>query len=88
LFFPPELIEDCQYLPQLAPGWPERLRRVESYGTDYFLLKTNGPHGVLWQAIQPHVIDPLYRDESVVLLRTDQLEAGLAEYERELAANP
>ncbi len=54
LFFPPALIEDCQFLPQLAPGWPERLRRVNSYGTDYYLLKTAGPHGVLWQAIRCH----------------------------------
>jgi hypothetical protein len=88
LFFPPELIEDCQYLPQLAPDWPDRLRRVESYHTDYFLLKTNGPHGVLWQAIRPHVPDPLYRDDSVVLLRADQVAAGLAAYEQQQAANP
>jgi hypothetical protein len=87
LFFPPELIEDCQYLPQLAPDWPERLRRVESYGTDYFLLKTAGPHAVLWRAVQPHIRDPLYCDESVVLLRADQLDAALAEFEQEQAAN-
>ena len=88
LFFPPELIEDCQYLPQLTPDWPERLRRVESYGTDYFLLKTAGPHGVLWQAIRPHVSDPLYRDDSVVLLRADQVAAGLSAYEQAQPANP
>ena len=87
-FFPPELLEDCQYLPQLTPDWPERLRRVRSYNTDYFLLKTDGPHGVLWRAIEPHISDPLYRDASVVLLRADQVTAGLAAYEQEQAANP
>jgi hypothetical protein len=86
LFFPPELIADCQYLPQLAPGWPERLRRVESYGTDYYLLKTSGPPGRLWQAIRAHVSDPLYCDNSVVLLRTEQVAAGLEAYKREQAA--
>ena len=88
LFFPPELIEDCQYLPQLAPDWPERLRRVRSYGTDYFLLKTNGPPGTLWRTIQPHVHDPLYLDESVVLLRPDQVAAGLAECEQAQGREP
>ncbi len=88
LFFPPELIEDCQYLPQLAPDWPERLRRVQSYGTDYFLLKTEGPPGELWRAVEPHISDPLYRDSSVVLLRADQVAAGLAAYERVRAVNP
>jgi hypothetical protein len=86
LFFPPELIEDCQYLPQLAPGWPERLRRVESYGTDYYLLKTSGPHGILWEAIRAHVSDPLYCDNSVVLLRAKQVADGLEAYQREQAA--
>ena len=86
LFFPPELIADCQYLPQLTPDWPERLRRVESYGTDYYLLKTSGPHGLLWQAIRGQIPNPLYRDDSVVLLRTDQVAAGLKAYQREQAA--
>ncbi|HVS37191.1 MAG TPA: hypothetical protein VMS17_16635 [Gemmataceae bacterium] len=87
-FFPPELLEDCQYLPQLTLDWPDRLRRVESYDTDYFLLKTEGPHGALWRAIEPHISDPLYRDQSVVLLRSDQVRAGLAAWEQQLAANP
>ena len=82
-FFPPEILEDCQYLPQLAPGWRERLCRVRSYGTDYFLLKTTGPHGALWRAIAPHVPEPLYRDDAVVLLRTDQVADALAAYEKE-----
>ena len=88
-FFPPKILEDCQYLPQMSPGWPDRLRRVESYGADYFLLKTSGPHGVLWRAIEPHVSAPLYRDGGVVFLRTEQVANGLAAYEREQAAlNP
>ncbi len=66
-FFPPVVLEDCQYLPQLTPDWPDRLQRVRSYGADYFLLKTTGPHGVLWKAIEPHVAAPLYRDAAVVL---------------------
>jgi hypothetical protein len=86
LFFPPQLIEDCQYLPQLAPGWPERLRRVESFGTDYYLLKTSGPHGNLWEAIRAHVSDPLYCDKSVVLLRAEQVAAALNIYKSEQAA--
>ncbi len=88
-FFPPKILEDCQYLPQLSPDWPDRLRRVRSYGADYFLLKTSGPHGVLWRAIEPHISAPLYRDDAVVLLRTDQVADGLAAYEREQASlNP
>jgi hypothetical protein len=87
-FFPPEILEDCQYLPQLTPDWPERLRRVDAYGTDYFLLKADGPRGALWRAIEPHISDPLYRDSTVVLLRADQVAAGLAACEPHHAANP
>ncbi len=85
-FFPPEILEDCQYLPQLTPDWPARLQRVRSYGADYFLLRTTGPHGGLWRAIQAHISEPLYRDGAVVLLRTDQVADGLAAYEQEQAA--
>jgi hypothetical protein len=80
-FFPPELIEDSHYLPQLGPDWPHRLRRVLDYGTDYFLLETNGPQGALWHALQPVISDPLYLDKTTVLLRADQVARGLAESE-------
>jgi hypothetical protein len=83
LFFPSELVEDCQYLPQLTPDWPERLQRVRSFGTDYFLLKTTGPAGALWHAVRPHVGQPLYLDDRVVLLTTDQVAGGLEAYSRD-----
>ncbi len=82
-FFPPELIEDSHYLPQLGPNWPQRLQRVLAYGTDYFLLETSGPQGQLWQALAHRITDPLYLDDTTVLLRADQLVLGLTEYEPE-----
>jgi hypothetical protein len=72
-FFPAELIEDSQYLPQMASGWQPRLERVLSYGTDYFLLETWGARGQLWQALQPHAGKPLYQDEQTVLLSAEQV---------------
>jgi hypothetical protein len=87
-FFPPELIEDCGVVPQLADGWPERLDRVRAKGTDYFLLPTTGPGGALWRRIEPHVPAPLYRDDAVVLLTTEQVVQGLAEQEQQAAVNP
>jgi hypothetical protein len=80
-FFPPELIADSHYLPQLGPDWPQRLRRVLEYGTDYFLLETNGTQGELWHALRPVIADPLYLDETTVLLRADQVVRGMSEYE-------
>jgi hypothetical protein len=75
-FFPPTLIEDTHYLPQLEGDWRPRLDRVlDEYRTDYFLLETNGPRGKLWQALQPHV-KPLYCDHQTVLLSADQVRQG------------
>lgn len=68
-FFPPTLVEDCLYLPQLHGDWRPRLDRVlNHYPTDYFLLETTGPRGALWHALQPLVSTPLYLDDAVVLL--------------------
>lgn len=73
-FFPPVLLEDCHYLPQLAPGWEARLERVLSYGTDYFLLETTGPRAEMWRQMQPIIKEPLYLDSHSVLLSTAQVQ--------------
>jgi hypothetical protein len=75
--FPPELLEDSHYVPQLGPEWPARLGRVFQYGTDYFLLETTGPRGRLWQTLEPHIGPPLYLDEQTVLLSADQVRQAL-----------
>lgn len=77
-FFPPELLEDSHYLPQLGTDWPQRLERVLGYGTDYFVLETNGPQGELWRALEPAVPDPPYRDATTVIVRSGQVVRGLA----------
>jgi hypothetical protein len=76
-FFTPELLEDSHYLPQVLPGWKERLRRVLHQGTDYFLLETTGPRGELWRTLQPAAGEPLYLDERSVLLSRAQVEAAV-----------
>ncbi len=77
-FFPPELIEDSHYVPQLYANWQERLERILAQGTDYFLLETSGARGQLWRALEPHIGTPLYRDAQAVLLSTAQVRAGVA----------
>src|SRR5262249_49948276 len=72
-FFPPELLEDSDLVPQLGPDWPRRLQRVLAYGTDYFLLETTGPRGQFWRALQPFIEQPLYRDGQTVLLTAAQV---------------
>lgn len=77
-FFPPMLLEDSVLLPQLAPGWEQRLKRVlDEYGTQYFLLETDGPRGALWKRISPRVARPLYLDQHTVLLTAQQVRTGL-----------
>jgi hypothetical protein len=78
--FPPELLEDSHYLPQLCPDWPARLERVLAHGTDYFLLETNGPRGRLWRAVEPYIDAPLYLDEQTVLLRAEQVRQAAARW--------
>jgi hypothetical protein len=78
-FFPAELIEDSHYLPQLLPGWRDRLDRVLSRDTDYFLLETTGARGQLWHSLQPHVGSPLYLDDKSVLLSAGQVRAAVAQ---------
>lgn len=75
--FPPELLEDALYVPQLGPDWRERLERVFAHGTDYFLLETTGPRGQLWASLRPHVDRPLYLDGQTVLLSATQVRGGL-----------
>jgi hypothetical protein len=76
--FPPELLEDSHYVPQLGPNWRPRLKRVLAHGTDYFLLETTGPRGRLWQELQPHAGAPLYLDEQTVLLSALQVRQALS----------
>lgn len=91
-FFPPVLIEDSHYLPQLGPDWRARLDRVlNRYGTDYFLLETTGPRGNLWKNLQPHVGKPIYLDNKSVLLSAREVRAAtakLASLNEAVAAGP
>jgi hypothetical protein len=75
-FFPPVLLEDSCFVPQMMPDWRDRLERVLGYGTDYFALETTGPRGALWQALRSHV-EPLYVDGKTVLLSSDQVRQGV-----------
>ena len=77
-FYPPLLIEDSHFLPQLGPDWPRRLDRVlDEYHTDYFFLETKGPRGALWHKLQGYVAAPLYHDDQSVLLSARQVREGV-----------
>jgi hypothetical protein len=86
-FFPPILVEDSHYVPAMGPQWRQRLERVlDQYPTEYFLLETWGVRGALWQALQPHVAEPLYRDAKTVLLSAEQVRGAVAAMDAQLAA--
>jgi hypothetical protein len=85
-FFPHELLEDSQFVPQLGPDWRARLERVCEAGTDYFLLETTGARGQLWRTLQPVVPQPLYLDSKAVLLGAEQVQTALARIEARDAA--
>jgi hypothetical protein len=88
-YFPPVLLEDAHYLPQLLPGWRERMDRVlTKYPTDYFLLETTGPRGALWTALQPHVETPVYLDGQCVVLSAAQVRSAATAVDRQFAARP
>jgi hypothetical protein len=77
-YFPPLLLEDSHYLPQLGPDWQKRLHRVlDVFQTDYFLLETSGGRGTLWHDLKKHVGRPLYLDEQTVLLSAAQVRGWL-----------
>ncbi len=86
-FFAPELLEDSQDLPLLAPGWRDRLRRVLDRGTDYFLLETTGPRGELWRTLRPGAGEPLYLDEHTVLLGRAQVVQAAARLHEDRVAS-
>lgn len=78
-FFPPVLLEDSHFVPQLGPDWRRRIDRVlDEFKTDYFLLECTGPRGELWRQLRPHVGQPLFVDEHTVLFSADQVRQGLA----------
>jgi hypothetical protein len=87
-FFPPELLEDSIYVPQLGPDWRRRLDRVlDGYPTDFFLLEATGPRGELWRRLQP-LLDgpPVHADDVAVLLTSAQVRAGVARLDQSLHA--
>jgi hypothetical protein len=86
-FFPPTLLEDSNLLPQLPPGWRERLDRVLAHGTDYFLLETAGPRGTLWNTFEPFLGPPLYLDDQCVLLNAAQVHRAADQFEQDQAAS-
>jgi hypothetical protein len=81
-FFPPELLEDSNLLPQLSPDWPVRLERVLTHGTGYFLLETTGPRGEMWRAFQPYLGPPLFLDDICVLLTADQVRRAAEQFRK------
>jgi hypothetical protein len=86
-FFPPQLLEDCHFLPQLGPDWRRRLDRVlDEYGTEFFLLEVDGSRGELWRSLRPHVGEPLYQDDLAVLLTATQVRDGVRQLELTRAA--
>src|SRR5262249_42614429 len=55
-FFPPELLADGHYIPQLGLDWRGRLDHIlddadPERHTDFFLLETTGPRGRLWNEV-------------------------------------
>jgi hypothetical protein len=86
-YFPPRLLADSHYLPQLGPDWRRRLDRVlDDYGTDFFLLETFGERGKLWHFLKDRVGVPLYVDEQAVLLSAAQVRRGINEVEQNARA--
>jgi hypothetical protein len=81
-FFPPQLLEDSNFLPQLTPGWPERLDRVLALGTDYFLLETTRARGEMWRAFQPYLDTPLFLDELCVLVTAEQVRIAAERFRK------
>lgn len=76
-FFPPKLIEDSHFVPQLRRQWQARLERIlDEHHTDYFLLETTGARGEMWRRLQPHTT-PLFKDDMCVLLTAAQVRQGL-----------
>jgi hypothetical protein len=88
-FFPPHLLEDSHFIPQLGPDWRRRLDRVlDEHHTDYLLLETAGPRGALWRRLsEANVGRPLYCDAQAVLLTANQVRRGLALLDQQSAAS-
>jgi hypothetical protein len=87
-FFPPTLIEDSHFVPQMYADWRPRLDRVlNEFRTDYFVLETTGPRGQLWRSLRPHVGKPLYCDEQAVVLSAAQVRSGLARMDGRLTSS-
>jgi hypothetical protein len=77
-FYPPELIEDSHFVPQLGPDWRRRVDRIlDAYQTDYLLLETTGARGALWQRLKDQIGTPIYKDGKCVLLSAGQVRLGL-----------
>ncbi len=87
-FFPPELLEDSNLLPQLTPDWPHRMDRVLAKRSDFFLLETTGPRGELWRSFRLYLGEPLYLDDRCVLLTADQVRDAAIQFQKAQALGP
>jgi hypothetical protein len=75
--FPPELIEDSQYVPLRTDDWRYRFEKVLAARTEYLLLEKTGGRSRLWQALAPWA-QPLYQDGETVLLTSAEARRALA----------
>ena len=76
-YYPGDLLHDSYALPRASGDWRAHLDRVLANGADYFLLQVCGVDGkpyAFWQMLEPHIPNPLYRDEKYVIVSADQVK--------------
>jgi len=77
-YYPGEYLMDSFHLCEASPGWPSRLQRVIAQGARYALLRADHR---LWLLLAPHIPEPLFKDDTHVIVTIEQLRAAACKFE-------
>ncbi len=75
-YYSGQLLMDSFYLPLADADWPNRLDRVLSHGTEYFLVRSDWD---FWKLLRPYATaKPLYEDDQFVIVSADTVKSAAA----------
>ncbi len=75
-YYSGQVLMDSFYLPLADADWPNRLDRVLSYGTEYFLVRSDWD---FWKLLKPYATTKhLYEDNQFVIVSADTVKSAAA----------
>jgi hypothetical protein len=81
-YYSGQMLMDSFYLPLADADWPNRLERVLSHGTEYFLVRGDWD---FWKRLKSYAGAPLYQDRQFVIVSAEAVRSAAAKVQPALA---